>query len=332
MLDQEMKDQVQKILENLHSEFELRLRISPQHPNRAEAMALLDDLCSLSERISLSVEDGEGISIAIVKDGVEASFTFECLPSGHEFSSLVLAILNLDGGGRNLPDEQFAQRIMGLQGEVEVVSYILLSCPNCPDVVQAMNVISIVNPRIKHRIVDGALVGERMESLGIQAVPTLYIGDELLHVGRATLGDLVDSLEQHLVSEVQYEAQSHTFDVVVLGGGPAGVTAALYAARKGFIVALVSENIGGQTLQTQAVDNIPSIQSIQGSEYAARLREQVERYPITIFNNRTVESVERVGDSVTMVYTSLNEDLQTRALIIATGAQWRELGIEGERE
>ncbi len=332
MLDQSMKEQVRAIFENLHSQYELRLYISTDHPLKGDVTALLSDVAEASERISFKSEESEGFSIRVAKEGEEASFSFEAMPTGHEFSTLLLAILNLDGGGRNLPDEQFAKRIQGLQGEAEIVSYVLLSCPNCPDVVQAMNVISILNPNIRHRIVDGALVADEMERLSIQAVPTLYMGDELFHVGRASMVDLVANLEANMSSDVVYEEQDYTFDVVVVGGGPAGVTAAIYAARKGFRVAIVAERIGGQTLETQAIENITSVTKTMGIEYAAKLREQIERYPIKIFDNRKVSSIERVKDRVSILRTSLNENLEARAVIIATGAKWRTLDIEGEEE
>lgn len=331
MIEQALKEQISSIFANIEADYILKVEITPSHPNRVELLELLNDLASCSDKISVEEKEGDSLFFAISKDGEVSSFSFKAVPNGHEFSSLLLAIINLDGKGKNLPDTAIIDRIKNLKGTIEITTYISLTCTNCPDVVQALNLISILNPDVRHTIVDGALFKEKVEKLGIQAVPAVYLDDKSFHIGKATIAELLNKLEEQMGSNMQYEAKELNFDVIVAGGGPAGATAAIYSARKGFKVALVTDRIGGQVLETQDIENITSLSSITGTQYAANILDHIKQYPVEILSNRKIKSVEK-RDTKNVLKTSMNEEIIAPVLIIATGASWRKLNVEGESD
>ena len=331
MLDQALKDQVKAIFAALDSQYELVVTASPDHSARQEMTELIADVADCSDKLTMTLLEGEGLSMTIAKDGAPSSFRFEAVPNGHEFTTLLLALLNLDGKGKNLPDEALIKRIRSFKGAATVSSYISLTCTNCPDVAQALNLVSIYNPQITHRIVDGAINEAEVKRRGVQAVPTVYINDEVLHIGKSNIAELVEKIAAKMGTEAIAEKSTYHFDVVVAGGGPAGATAAIYSARKGFKVALITDRVGGQVLETQDIENITSLTKITGTAYAAKIREHLEDYPVEIFDNRRLESASRQGDK-SVVTTTIGEEFVGRSLIIATGASWRKLGVPGEAD
>ena len=212
---------------------------------------------------------------------------FGLVPNGHEFTTLLLAVLNMDGIGKNLPDEAMTKRIQALKNPVQLKSYISLTCTNCPDVVQALNIVAILNPNIQHELIDGGINQEEVEKLNIQAVPAVYANGELLHVGRSSLGELIEKIEALSGSSYQVEAgPAKTYDVIVAGGGPAGVSAAIYSARKGFSVAIVAEKIGGQVTETVDIENMISVNKTTGAQLSANLKQHIADYQIDVMENR----------------------------------------------
>ena len=331
MLDKALKDQVTSVFQNLKNEYTFDVHVSQLHSSKQELLALLEDVASCSNKVNIDVQDGEDLSFAILKNGNASNVTFRAVPNGHEFTSLLLAVLNLDGIGKNLPDEALFARIKNIKEPVELKSYISLTCTNCPEVVQALNIMAFYNPNISHEIIDGAINQNEVDSLGIQAVPTVYANGQQLHVGRSSLGELLAKLEEQLGATYTASVTEKEYDVVVVGGGPAGVSAAVYSARKGFSVALVAETVGGQVTETVSIENMISIPQTTGGELTANLLSHLQDYPIDILENRRVEEVNLV-DGIKNIKTSLGENLKTPALIIATGASWRKLGVPGERE
>lgn len=324
-------DQLRSIFSGLQSGFTFDIVAGSSHPQREELITLLKDVASCSEKISCQVREGEGLSFRILVNGEPSSIVFRAIPTGHEFSSLILAILNLDGKGKNLPDEVITRRIRSLKVPVHLQSYISLTCTNCPDVVQALNVMSILHPGIVHEIIDGGMNREEADRCNIQAVPAVYVNGQLLHVGRADLAELLAKITEKAGSEEGPAAETATrsFDVIVAGGGPAGVTAAIYSARKGLKVALVADRLGGQLNETLAIDNMISVVSTTGTQLAANLRAHLAEYPVVVMEHRKIERAE-VTDGIKILYTSLGEKLRAPALIIATGASWRRLNVPGE--
>ncbi len=331
MLDQALKEQVKNIFSVLESTYKICIYIHPEHSEKNELVGLLNDVAECSSKISTDIIDGKNLHVTILKDNNLASFSFIAVPTGHEFSTLLLSIMNLDGKGKNLPEEEIISRIKAIKGNIHLKTYISLTCTNCPDVVQSLNLISIINPNIKHTIIDGALMHDDIQRLGIQAVPIIFSDDKQFHVGKASITELVSKLEDELGTSYKQELKTLTYDVAIIGAGPAGATAAIYAARKGFKVGLVSENIGGQTLETQEIENITSIPTINGTEFSANIRNHINKYNIDILENRKVLSTKR-DHNLNIIHTSFNEEISTPALIIATGAHWRRLNIKGEDE
>lgn len=337
MLDQSIIQQVTEIFGSLESRYTLSARISPKREEGAQMVEFLNDFATTSSHIDVAYNEAADDSLAfdILKDGVVTGITFRGIPNGHEFTSLLLAILNADGKGKNLPDEGIARRIGALRGDIHLVTYISLTCTNCPDVVQTLNIFALLNPSISHEMVDGALFQAEVDAKGVQAVPSVFVGGELLHVGRGSLGELLEKLEAKYpsadVAETATEGVERNYDVVVLGGGPAGASAAIYSARKGLRVAILAERIGGQVKETVGIENMISVPYTTGSELADNLRAHLTHYPIELFENRRIESAELIGAQKRVKVVG-GELFTAPAVIIATGAGWRRLNVEGEAE
>ena len=332
MLDQNLKDQVTALFKDLKNSYTLKVEVASSHTSKNELEELINEVADCSEKVDVETTKGENLSLSILKNGENPGIEFKAVPTGHEFSTLLLAILNLDGIGKNLPDETITARIKALKGDILLKSYISLTCTNCPDVAQALNVMAMLNPDIRHEIIDGGINQDEVNELNIQAVPTVFLNGEQLHVGRSTMGELLSKIEEKIGVEFKpTESIVKEYDVVVAGGGPAGVSAAIYSARKGFSVAVVAENIGGQVAETVAIDNMISVPETTGSKLTASLKLHLQEYPIDVLENRRIEEVV-VVDGLKHVKTSFGETFITPALIIATGASWRKLNVPGESE
>ena len=335
MLDSNILNQVTGIFANLESQYTFLTSISQEREEAAEMTAFLNDLASTSPKLSIQSVPayGDNLEFSILKNGEDTGIKFRGIPNGHEFTSLLLAVLNADGKGKNLPDEIISQRIKSLNGEIKLKTFVSLTCTNCPDIVQALNVMAITNPLISHEMIDGALFQNEADAHKIQAVPTVFANGKMLHVGRGTLGELLEKLEKEvgISAETHNRAITRQYDVLVIGGGPAGSSAAIYSARKGLKVAIVAENIGGQVKETVAIENLISVPHTTGAQLASSLRTHINDYPIDIFENRRIEKASLEG-SMKSILAVGGEEFIAPAVIIATGAGWRKLGVEGEAE
>lgn len=338
MLDKAILQQVTDIFSTLEADYTLRARCSASRDERAQLIEFLTDFATTSPRLSIEQHEAEGdtLEFTLLRNGEATGVTFRGIPNGHEFTSLLLAILNADGKGKNLPDEGIARRIRALSGDIRLQTYVSLTCTNCPDVVQTLNIFTLLNPNISHEMVDGALFQSEVDAKGVQAVPAVFADGKMLHVGRGSLGELLEKLEAQYPSVPQTdnasnEPVSRSFDVVVVGGGPAGASAAIYSARKGLRVAILAERIGGQVKETVGIENMISIPYTTGSELADNLRTHLTHYPIELFENRRIETTELMGAEKRVIVTG-GEVFTAPAVIIATGAGWRRLNVEGEAE
>lgn len=335
MLEKSILDQVQTIFQPLEAHYTLRASYHPENEHAQELLDFLNDMASCSEKLSCEwVQSEESkLEFTLLKEGTETGIKFRGIPNGHEFTSLLLAVLNADGKGKNLPDETLSNRIASLQGPIRLQTYVSLSCTNCPDVVQALNIMALRHPQITNEMIDGALFQQETTALKIQAVPSVYANGKLLHVGRGSLGELLKELEdafgsvpQENIAPIQRE-----FDTLVLGGGPAGASAAIYSARKGLRVAIIAERIGGQVKETVGIENLISVPQTTGSQLAAALKEHIGHYPVKIFEERKIEKANLKGKEKKIVVSG-GETFTAPSVIIATGASWRKLNVEGETE
>lgn len=333
MLDTSFIAQLKSVFAELESAYTLSITASPQHESYREMVELLSDVADCSDKITCQIKEGEGLAFSLLKDGKETGIHFRGVPNGHEFTSLLLAILNCDGKGKNIPDEQVVKRIQSLKGKVNLKTYVSLTCTNCPEVVQALNAMASLSDNLSHEMVDGAINQAEVDALKIQGVPSVFADGKLIHVGRGDLGELLVKLEQQYgVEHSETHNTTKEYDVVVVGGGPAGSSAAIYSARKGLKVALVAERAGGQVKETVGIENLISVPKTTGEELAANLKQHINDYPIDLLEHRKVASVTLSADGRKEIAVTGGERFITPALIIATGASWRKLNVAGESE
>jgi len=339
MLDSGLTEQLKAVFAPIEKNITLVYE-QCDHSDQSVLLELLEGVASTNSQIivkpSESLVKARTPSFRIEVEGKRTGISFTGIPSGHEFSSLILAILNSDAKGK-LPEAQSVARIRALQGPVHIKTYISLTCENCPDVVQMMNQIVLIHgnsENLSHEMIDGAYAQQDIAALGIQGVPSVVINSRLIHSGRIQFLDLLDKLEEELGSLTStsqvVEQDLGSFDVVVIGGGPAGASAAIYSARKGLKTALLAERMGGQVQDTRGIENLISVLYTEGQELAARLREHVAHYPIQILEQRRVKNL--VQSDLWKVEIEGGEFLISKSIIVATGAKWRELGIPGEKE
>lgn len=305
-----------------------------EHSKRAELVDFLSEFSSVSDRLSLVEQDvgyRSPITFEIFSNDDDTGILFSGIPSGHEFNSLVLAVLWAAGTETKL-DEMLKQRIAAISERLHFEVFVSLSCHNCPDIVQALNQFAIINPRISVEMIDGGLFQNIIDQREIQGVPSVYLDGEVFANGKIETSDLVDKLFARSPQDDNAGVISTLprQDVTVIGGGPAGVAAAIYSARKGLAVTVIADKIGGQVKDTMGIENLISVPKTTGPELVGNLQQHMANYDITIKEHLRVESVEK-GKIKTLTLSS-GEQIESKTVIIATGARWRELGIPGEKE
>lgn len=335
MLEAAILEQLKGVYQTLENQVDLVIKKS-DHANFADLKSLVNDLASTSSKIVVidSDESSPLPELAIHYQGKPTGINFVGYPGGHEFTSLVLAILNADGKGK-LPDEAILARIKRIKGSVELKTYISLSCENCPEVVQALNLMALYHPDFKHTMIDGGLVQDEIASLGIQGVPSVIKDGKLISSGKTNLMELISKLEHEYGVDDSNNSSKNldlgSFDVTVIGGGPAGASAAIYSARKGLKTAILAERIGGQVQDTKGIENLISVPYTEGPQLAAQLSQHIGEYDIKLLEHRRVKKVINEGE-VKKLELESGEFLVTKSLIVATGAKWRELNVPGEKE
>ena len=332
MLDQNLKNQLKAYLERLTRPIEIVSSLDEGDSSR-EMSELLQDIAGLSPLVSLHTStdtDALRPSFVVREPGTVGRIRFAGLPMGHEFTSLVLALLQV-GGYPPKTDAQLLDQVRSLKGEMVFETFISLSCQLCPDVVQALNLMSVVNPNVRHTMIDGSLFQAEVERRQIMAVPTVFLNGQPFGQGGMTLKEIVTKLDSGAAAQESEQLSARDpYDMLVVGGGPAGSAAAIYAARKGIRTGVVAERFGGQLMDTVGVENFISVKETEGPKLASNLEAHVQHYGVDIINGQRAEAL--VPGDLIEIKLAGGGSLKARSIVISTGARWREINVPGERE
>ncbi|MDP7981365.1 alkyl hydroperoxide reductase subunit F [Bacillus sp. WLY-B-L8] len=327
ILDADIKAQLAQYLQLLESDVLLKVSAGSDNVSK-DMLALVDELATMSSKITVEQTQLERTpSFSVNRIGEDTGVTFAGIPLGHEFTSLVLALLQVSGRAPKV-EQKVIDQVKSIQGEYHFESYISLSCHNCPDVVQALNVMSVLNPSITHTMIDGAAFKEEVESKDIMAVPSVYLNGEFLSSGRMTLEEILAKMGNG--PDASELSNKDPYDVLVVGGGPAGASAAIYAARKGIRTGIVAERFGGQVMDTMGIENFISVKHTEGPKLVASLEEHVKEYDIDVMNLQRAKRLEK--KELIEVELENGAVLKSKSVIISTGARWRNVGVPGEAE
>src|SRR5882757_9057858 len=332
MLEANLKTQLKAYLEKVSRPIEIVASLD-NSPKSVELQDLLHEIATLSDRIAVieKRDDSERKpSFSIGEPGKPTGIRFAGIPMGHEFTSLVLALLQTGGHPVKL-DDAVIEQIRALDGDYEFETYISLSCQNCPEVVQALNVMALVNPRIRQVTIDGALFQDEVEQRQIMAVPTVYMNGEVFGQGRTGVKEILAKLDSGAsVRQAAELEKKGVFDVLIVGGGPAGAAAAIYSARKGISTGVAAERFGGQVLDTLAIENFVSVQATEGPQFATALEQHVKSYDVDIMDVQRAEAL--VPGKIHEVRLANGAVLKAKTIVLATGARWREINVPGEKQ
>ncbi|ANF25039.1 alkyl hydroperoxide reductase subunit F [Stutzerimonas stutzeri] len=334
MLDSNLKAQLKTYLEKVTQPFEIVASLDDGAKSQ-EMLAMLEDITSLSDKITLRT-DGNDVrkpSFALNRIGGNISLRFAGIPMGHEFTSLVLALLQV-GGHPSKTAPEVIEQIKNLDGEYNFETYFSLSCQNCPDVVQALNLMAVLNPNIRHVAIDGALFQEEVTIRQVMSVPSIYLNGELFGQGRMGEEEILAKLDTGASArDAEKLSARDAYDVLVVGGGPAGAAAAIYAARKGIRTGVAAERFGGQVLDTMAIENFISVTETEGPKLARALENHVREYDVDIMNlQRAAQLIPGSDGGLHEIKLENGGSLKAKTLILATGARWREMNVPGEQE
>ncbi|WP_442770444.1 alkyl hydroperoxide reductase subunit F [Zoogloea ramigera] len=331
MLDATIKAQLKAYLERLQRPIELVASLDDSAKGQ-ELHGLLVDIAGLSDKVALRTDGQHTLrpSFGVAEPGEAPRIHFAGIPMGHEFTSLVLALLQT-GGHPPKVDAAVIEQIKALPGKFEFETFISLSCHNCPDVVQALNLMAVLNPGVTSTMIDGALFQGLVDERKIMAVPTVFLNGESFGQGRMTIEEIVAKLDTGAVARAAEEiGKKDAFDVLVVGGGPAGAAAAVYAARKGIRTGVLAERFGGQVMDTLGIENFISVQHTEGPKLVAALEQHVKEYAVDVMNLQRATKL--VPGELIEVQLENGATLKSKTVILSTGARWREMNVPGEAE
>jgi len=335
VLDSDLKTQLQAYLQKLTRPVAITAALDDGEASQ-ELRALLVELTQLSTLVTLreAREPGDRVpSFALGTPGEDISLRFAGIPMGHEFTSLVLALLQVGGHPSKLAQDTIEQ-IRALDGDYSFETYFSLSCQNCPDVVQAFNLMAVLNPRIKHVAIDGALFQDEVETRQVMSVPTIFLNGETFGAGRMSVEEILAKLDTGAIArDAAKISAKDAFDVLIVGGGPAGAAAAIYAARKGIRTGIAVERFGGQVMDTMAIENFVSVPETDGPKLAAAMERHVRDYDVDIMPLQRAERLIPAGaDGLVEVKLASGASLKSKTVILATGARWRQMNVPGEQD
>jgi alkyl hydroperoxide reductase subunit F len=333
VLDANLKTQLKTYLGHLRQPVELVASLD-DGAKSAQMLELLNEIAELHPQVSVNRADDDARrpSFLIRRAGTDIGVRFAGIPLGHEFTSLVLALLQVGGHPPKLSDETIAQ-IRDLDGDYVFETYFSLTCQNCPDVVQALNLMSVLNPRIRHTAIEGGLFQDEVSARNILSVPSIFLNGELFAQGRMDVEQILAKLDTGSVARAAAKIDAkEPFDVLVVGGGPAGAAAAIYAARKGIRTGLVAERFGGQVLDTMSIENFISVQHTEGPRMVQQMEAHVDQYGVDVMTLQRADKLvaARSPGGLHELHLESGATLRARTLILSTGARWRQMNVPGE--
>ena len=327
MLEAAIKQQLDQYLQLMEGDVVLRVSAGEDNVSN-EMLELVNELASMSPRISVEHATLERTpSFGVTRPTEDSGIVFAGIPLGHEFTSLVLALLQVSGRAPKV-DADTIKQIQSIEGTYHFESYISLSCHNCPDVVQALNVMSVLNPNITHTMIDGAAFKDEVEAKEIMAVPTVFLNGESFGNGRMSLEEILAKLGTG--PDASAFSDKDPYDVLVVGGGPAGASAAVYAARKGIRTGIIAERFGGQVMDTMGIENFIGTAYTEGPKLVASLEEHVKEYGIDVMNLQRAKRLEK--NDLVEIELENGAVLKSKSVILSTGARWRNVNVPGEAE
>ncbi|MED1607543.1 alkyl hydroperoxide reductase subunit F [Cytobacillus kochii] len=327
ILEAEIKEQLHQYLQLMEGDVLLKVSTGDDDVSK-DMLSLVDELATMSSKIKVETDTLKRTpSFSVNRMGEDTGVAFAGIPLGHEFTSLVLALLQASGRAPKV-DDKVMEQVKNIQGEFHFETYVSLTCHNCPDVVQALNIMSVLNPGITHTMIDGAAFKEEVDSKNIMAVPTVFLNGEVFGSGRMTLDEILAKMGS--TEDPAEFSNKDPFDVLVVGGGPAGASAAIYAARKGIRTGVVAERFGGQIMDTLGIENFIGTKYTEGPKLAASLEEHVKEYDVDVMNLQRAKSLQR--KELIEVELENGAVLKSKSVILSTGARWRNVGVPGEAE
>lgn len=327
ILDGEIRGQLEQYLQLMENE--VLIKVSLGNDDISKDMAdLMKELSSMSQKIKIEETALDRTpSFALGRPGEDTGIVFAGIPLGHEFTSFVLALLQVSGRAPKI-DSQLAERIKSIKGEYHFETYVSLTCHNCPEVVQSLNIMSVLNPNISHTMIEGGAYQAEVEKKSVMAVPSVYLNGEFFESGRMELEQILERL--NITPDTASFTEKEPFEVLVIGGGPSGASAAIYAARKGIRTGIVAERFGGQVRDTVGIENFISIKYTEGPKLADSLEEHVQSYDVDIMKLRRAVKLEK--KELIEVELDNGAVLKSKTVILSTGARWRNVGVPGELE
>lgn len=327
MLDADIKAQLAQYLELLENPIVLKPSVGEDEDSQ-KLLQFVEEIAAMSTKITVEAGTSEKVpSFSVDRPEEATGIVFAGIPLGHEFTSLVLALLQVSGRAPKI-DESVKSQIEAISVPYHFDSYISLTCHNCPDVVQALNIMSVLNPNISHTMTDGSMFKAEVEAKGIMAVPTVYVNGESFTSGRTTIEEILTKLGS--AAPVENLSEKEPYDVLIVGGGPAGASAAIYAARKGIRTGMVVDNFGGQVMDTLGIENLIGTRYTEGPKLMASVEEHVNAYDVDIMKSQRSAKLEK--KELVEVTLESGAVLKSKTAIVSTGASWRKIGVPGETE